>query len=383
MLIKSFGSSSCDINEPTNRKTALGIYGVNRIIYIFLSKEDYIMKTFNHCNACIINSVVYDTVHDYSHPIRIDGGIIIRNAVYFGDIYLETPGVLKSGWFIVNNATTSENMSLPNGHTLSVSPSTWSKRLYELSDTDNMYELVYSDNLCGSETMTLNPKYYTDYEMNAAEGEFIDMVYENNHKYMLEDLIDKNTHIIYMNIDKYDTMRLKLSRQMPKVESVCEGSFQISNGLKSAFSSFIGQNSTFVYDSDALGLNKSGMNVKGGVIPFGKHYHPEYLSNNLKGAMSLFELECKDIEKRMGHVRVYYNPSRVSDNMKITFKDYKKSPIVVPKQVNNDGSININLSNGSPMSSIDNGYVTDSYVKDIVNTEYMNELENFNKEIAF
>lgn len=380
MLIRSFGTSVANVDEPNIRKTALGIYGVNRIIYIFLNKNDYDTKCFTHCKACIINNVVYDTKHDYSHPIQIDGGIIIRNAIYFGDIYLELQGVLKSGWFIVNNCTTTESVRMPNGHTLSISPSTWSKRLYEISDRDTA-ELLYNDNLCGCETMTLNPVYYTDYEMNAKNGEFVDMVYENNHKYLMSDLIDKNTHIIYMNVSKYDTMRLNLAKQMPKVESICEESFNISNGLKSAFSSFVGQGSTFIYDSDAQGVNKSGMNVKGGVIPFGKHYHQKYLTDNLNGAMSLFELECKDIEKQMGHIRVFYNPSSISDKMKIKFKDYIKSPIVVPNQINNDGSVNINLSNSSPLSSIDNGYVTDSYVKNVVNTQYENEIENFNKNL--
>lgn len=379
MLIKSFGTS-CDIDEPINRKNSMGIYDVNRILYIFLTKEEYDTKLFNHCKACVVNSVVYDTEHDYAHPLTIPGGIIIRNAVYFGDIYLEFQGNLKSGWFVVSNSTTTESVRLPNGHTLSISPSTWSKRLYELTDKDAA-ELTYNDNLCGCETMTLNPVYYTDFQMNVMTGEFIDMMYENNHKYLMTDLIDRNTHIIYMNISKYDTMRLNLARQMPKVESICEGSFNISNGLKSAFNSFVGQGSTFIYDSDAKGLNKSGMNVRGGVVPFGKHYHQQYLSENLSGALSLFEMECKDIEKQMGHIKVFYNPSNVGDKMKIKFKDYVKSPIVVPNQVNNDGSININLSNNSPLSSIDNGYVTDNYVKEVVNNQYENDVENFNKNL--
>ena len=217
--------------------------------------------------------------------------------------------------------------------------------------------------------------------MYTKTGESEDLRYTDEYKVPMNKLFDGHTSVVYMNVLKYDTIRLDSCKLLPKVESVCEKSFDFSNGLKSAFNSFIGQGTTFIYDSDARGLNQPGANVRGGIIPFGKQYTPKYLADNLNNAVDLFKSECKDIEERVGHIKVHYSPSSTNDNFKITFKDYNKSPIIVPKQINNDGTVNISLSNTNPVSSIDNGYTTDSYMKDILNTSWQNEQESFQKEM--
>jgi hypothetical protein len=165
------------------------------------------------------------------------------------------------------------------------------------------------------------------------------------------------------------------------MENNCERGFEFSNSLKSSFNSFIGNNTTFIYDSDALGYGKSGFNVRGGNIAFGKYYTKDYLSNNLKGTLSRFEQECKDIEQIAGHVRILYNPSIIGDKFKITFKDHKVSPITVPSQIENNGLIKTNASNTAPLSAIDNGYAVDSMMRDILSLEYQAQQESFQEEM--
>lgn len=382
MLIRGFGRE--DINEVSGQK-AMGIYGVKRIIYVFLTKDQYNLRNFTNCKACIVNQVVYDSKHDLSHPLTIDGGVLIKNAVYFGNIVCQVPGNLKGhdSFFLIDSVTSNEKMRMPNNEEMvSFSSSTWSKRLYQMEPADlSDYIGISGSDMGSAEVLNLSPEYYTPYEMNRKTGDFIDLLYEPTNKVSMDKLIDANTSIVYMDLAKYDTMRLDVFRQLPKVDSICKESFDYSNLLKSAFSSYVGQGTTFVYDSDAKGMGKSGIMVRGGSIPFGKVYHQKYLINNLDGAVQQFDMSCKDMEHYLGHIRVLYNPSDVGDKVKIRFKDYKKSPIIAPRQVNNDGSVNINLSNVSPLSSIDNGYVTDEYMKDILATQYENTQDYFQREM--
>lgn len=378
MLIKNFGRYDVEDLEDDN---SMGIIGRKRNIFVFVSSDEYNQCSYLKAKACIVNTTVYDSRHALSQALTFDGAKIIRTAVYFGDIITTLPGNIRDPYaiFVIDNCTTTERMMLPNGDQVSFSPGTWSRRLNQMDEADQADLMGIAG--YGNETITLSPEFYTDFHMNAKTGEFIDLRYENNYKVPMSKLFDGHTSIVYMDILKYDTIRLDTFRQMPKTEAVCKGSFDISNGLKSAFNSYVGQNTTFIYDSDALGLGKSGANIRGGIIPFGKQYHPKYLADNLNGTIDLFKSECRDIEAKFGHIKVHYNPSSVSDKLKITFKDFRKTPITAISQVNNDGSVNINLSNTAPLSSIDNGYVTDQYMKDMLNLEWQNQQDAFQQEM--
>lgn len=381
MLIKSFGRE--DINEISGQK-AMGILGVKRNIYIFLTRDQYLTKSFTEAKTCIENQVVYDSKHDLSHPLTIDGAYIIRSAVYFGNIYCQIPGDVKSSnsFFLIDNITSTEKMRMPNGNEIVVfSPSTWSKRIYQMEPADLSDFIGMSGPISATEVLNLSPEFYNDFDMNYKTGDFTDIMYSESIKVPMNKLIDSHTSIIFMDLAKYDTIRLDVHNILPKVENICKGSFDFSNGIKGAFDGYVGQGTTFTYDSDAKGINKSGVMVRGGSIPFGKIYYPQYLINNLDSAVQRFKDECADIERRIGHVRVLYNPSNIGDKVKIRFKDYNKAPITVPRQINNDGSVNINLSNVSPLSTIDNGYVTDEYMKDIINTQYENSQDYFQREM--
>ena len=377
MLIKNFGRYDVEDKEDDN---TLGIIGRKRNIYIFVTDEEYKMNSWTHAKACIENTVVFDGSHNYSQPLTLSGSRIVRSAVYFGDIITCVPGNIHdpNSLFVIDNVTTSEKTVTASGEIISFTPSTWSRKL---SGIDDSVMADYMGIFNSSEVITLSPEYYTDFHMNALTGEFVDLRYMNNYKVQMSKLFDPHTSIVYMNILKYDTVRLDVFRQLPKVEAVCKDSFDFSNGLKSAFNSFIGQGTTFLYDSDALGYGKSGANVKGGVIPFGKQYTPKYLADNLNGAIDLFKMECRDIEERVGHVKVLYNPSAISDKWKITFKDYVKSPIITPSQMDNSGVVKETQTNSNPISSIDNGYSTDSFVKDTYQSLWDNEQDNFQKEM--
>ena len=378
MLIKNFGRYDVKEGDDNN---SMGIIGRKRNIYVFVSDEEYKNCSYLKAKACIENIVVHDSDHAMSQAIKIPGSKIIRSAVYFGDIITTIPGNIRDNYamFVMDNCSTTERMMLPNGEQVTFSPGTWSKRLYQMDDADFADFIGISGYT--NEIMNLSPEYYTAFHMFAKTGDFMDLRYENVFKIPMSKLIDCHTSIIYMNILKYDTIRLEAFKQIPKTEAVCKGSFDVSNGLKSSFNSFVGQGSTFIYDSDALGFGKSGANVRGGYIPFGKQYHPKYLMDNLNNTIEQFKTECHELESKYGHIKIHYNPSNLSDKLKVEFKDFKKSPIITPSQVNNDGSVNINLSNTSPLSSIDNGYVTDSYVKDMLNLQWQNTQNNFQQEM--
>lgn len=378
MLLRNFGRY--DVNDVEDNNS-LGIIGRKRNIYVFLSNEEYNTGNWTHAKACIENIVVFDAKHSLSQALTIPGSRIIRSAVYFGDIYTTIPGNLREQYamFVIDNVTSTEKTVLPNGEIVSFAPGTWSRRLHQMDDADLADFIGIAG--YGCETISLSPEFYTDFHMNAMTGDFIDLRYDNNHKVTMNKLFDAHTSVIYMNILKYDTIRLDAFKLLPKVENVCKGSFDFSNGLKSAFNSFIGQGATFIYDSDALGYGKPGANVKGGIIPFGKQYTPKYLADNLNSAIDLFKSECHDIEERVGHVKVFYNPSAISDKFRITFKDYVKSPIIVPSQIENNGTVDEVMSNKNPVSSIDNGYTTDSYMKDTLNLQYQNQQDLFQQEM--
>jgi len=382
MLIRNFGKVDVNDTKPFN---SLGLMGVKRNIYVFVTRAEYDMKNFTHCKICIDNNVVYDGNHNLSQPVRIPGSHIIRNATYFGDLYTYEPGNIRSesAFFVLDNVTTTEKLVIPNsgefGETVSFSPSIWSKRFYQMEECD--YADFMGISGCGNEIISISPEYYTDFDMNARTGDFTDLMYDTVNKIPMKKLIDSNTTIIFMDILKYDTIRLNEMHQIVKMENNCERGFEFSNSLKSSFNSFIGNNTTFIYDSDALGYGKSGFNVRGGNIAFGKYYTKDYLSNNLKGTLNRFEQECKDIEQIAGHVRILYNPSIIGDKFKITFKDHKVSPITVPSQIENNGLIKTNISNTAPLSAIDNGYAIDSMMRDILSLEYQAQQESFQEEM--
>ena len=393
MLIRNFGSFEAGVSDKTSLMNS-GIYGVKRTIYIFVSRPQYEAKTYYTGKIVIKNDVHYDAEKALSHSIQLPHSRVIRSAIYFGTFTTPQLGNIRhpEAFAVLNNATTEERVSMDNesddGRTLTLSPNIWCN-YSNLSKSNACDPLLNYDNdsiinPSGYDMYTISPEYYTDYDMYLRYGDYFNMLddpYSNRVK--LLDLLDCNTKVIFMDINKYDTIRLSEFRQLPTTESICKNSFDFSDNLKSAFNTFVGQGTTFIYDSDAKGKNLDGVNFRGGSVPFGNAYHKRYLGENLSGALELFSYACKDIEKSHGHIRVLYSPMSVGDKFQIRFKDYKSSPIITPSEIKNNGEVNHNAeSNTNPISTIDNGYTTESYIKDSLQQIYSDEQLYFNKEIT-
>jgi hypothetical protein len=92
------------------------------------------------------------------------------------------------------------------------------------------------------------------------------------------------------------------------------------------FSSFVGEDATFVYDSDAKGPGEGGMNILGGKVPLRDYFTPSFIPENAISALTLFRQTCHDIENAYGHIKVHCYPSKIGNKIKIRLKDYASFP---------------------------------------------------------
>lgn len=374
MLIRNF--SSHDIGEDSTKRE-MGLIDARRNIYLFVDKLSYELKNFVKVKTAIINESVYDSKYDMIHPIKLDNSHVVRKGIYFGEITCAIPGNIQSkgSFFVLNNSVSSErsvqfgtNMVEYHGQ------SVYSSRMAGMSNADKLLlDVEY-------EVDSIPPQYYSTYQMYTDLGDFYDLNGEGfGCRVNVEELIDNSTTYQFMDISKFDTMRLEWTKNIVAAESKFGSSIQIPSSIGSAFNTFEGRNQIFVYDSDAFGIGKWGMNVTGGIFPQGKFFDKQWLADNLRKSLEYFGSNCKDIENQYGHVRVLYSPDAIGNKYKIRFKDYKVSPIVPLGKIDNNGNVDQTKSDGVT-SGIDSGYITDRSVCDNIEQMYKSQSIDFMKQ---
>ena len=358
MLIKR----SYDYNDEDSGKLERGIFTSKRTIHLFVSKDQYDTSSYTRCKSVIINESALDSSKDFISAIRMPNSITVRKAVYFGTIITDIPGNFQSpnAFFTLDNVTTTVRNVIPNGSTISYAPNTYSSRMNNVNESDLMLLDVEH------EVRSIPPKYYSEYDMYKDLGDWHELGETGyDMKTNVRELIDNFTTIHFNDISKYDTMRLELTGKIVSVENAFRKSIEVPCALGSAFSSYVGKGTIFIYDSDAFGLNKDGVNAKGGIIPLGEYYNKPWLVDNLKNSLEMFRYNCKDIEEEYGHVRVLFNPDAIGNKYKIRFKDYVNSPIVPLRSISENGIVDNSKSNAT--SGIDHGYSTDRSIQDNIN----------------
>lgn len=375
MIIRDFSNRIGDMGVDFDRKS-LGIIDAKRTIYVFVDKVSYETKTFKTAKAAIINECVYDNKYDFTHFIKRDNAYIIRKGLYFGNIICAVPGDIQSegSIFSLDSAISSEkNVQPGNEDVISYGSNIYSTRMQGLDNKDILcLDVEYEVN-------SIPPQYYNEYAMFKDLGDWSDLSSDPYAcKITTNALIDNSTTFQFMDIDKFDTMRLELQGSIINVESKYNKSIVIPTNVGSAFNTYEGKGSIFIYDSDAFGFGKEGVNVRGGYVPQGKYYDKPWVANNLAAALESFRMNCKDIEDEYGHIRVLYNPDDLGNKYKFKFKDYNQSPLIPLGKVANNGIVD-NTKSDNVVSGIDSGYVLDRSMQD--NIEMINKA-NFREYIV-
>lgn len=373
MIIRDFGEAGNSFGCDSDKKK-FGIIDCHRKIYIFVTQDEYKNKNFIKCPMAILNECVSKSSYTFSHVICHDTGIDLRRSVYFGTIYTNFPGNIQSpeAFFALDNFRSTEKTILPEeieSHgTLDYS--------IRFRDIDNDTILLMANNL--TEVNALPPQYYTEHEMYGDLGDFADMKYENiGWKTNMTDLIDNYTVIQFMDIMKFDSMRLELYGKLVDASSKYSDSFSAPMNIGGGLNDYYGKDAVFIYDSDGKGMNKCGVNVKGGRIPYGKMINKRLLANNLENTLERFTLDCQDYEKEYGHIRVLYSPNDLGGKYKIRFKDYIKSPIKPIAAINNFGIMDETKEDSNIASSLDNKFVIDDVSVSNIESAYKAANDNF------
>ncbi len=380
MIIRNFNHNA---HNNLNTKKAfeynenIGIVDARRTIYAFVDKQSYETSSFTSVIAAIVNECVYDNQYDITHWYKRDNACIIRKGLYFGTIICAEPGKIssKGSFFNLDSAISSEKNVLPGvENVLSYGTNVFSTQFYHL----NKEELPYLD--IEYEVNSIPPQYYNEYAMIRDLGDW-NSLNDDPHscKINMDCIIDNHTTVHFMDISKYDTMRLSLRGSILNVENSFYKSILIPTDVGSAFNSYEGKGSIFIYDSDALGLNKCGVNVRGGYYPQGKFYHKKWVADNLATSLENFEKCCKDIEEEYGHIRVLYNPDELGNKFKFKFKDYNQSPITPLGKITDAGTIDCSKSDNT-VSGIDNGYIIDKSTTDTIYSIHKANETNFMRQ---
>jgi hypothetical protein len=322
MLIKSFNSvQELDDNELRD----CGILKYKRDICVLVNPNEYNNRTTRYGKAVIINeSVSKGSKEGNMARIAVDNSVIIRVSVYFCSVIFEVPNNFQRSQVTVENAFTNEYQSLFDNNTTAVYMSgNFSSALNELeySNPDLFYDIINN-----TDTVVFPPIYYSETHQYKRTDDIFCMGGYNAEIYGGSDLIDNKTKISFIDINLWDSIRLKVIGAMKNAEMNADGTLNIASFLYHDFSKFIGEGASFIYDSDAYAFNKPGSNIIGGDIPLKNYHTPSFLHNNVETALTLFEQTCHDIERDYGHVRVMCYPSKIGNKIKIKFKDYNTFP---------------------------------------------------------
>ena len=377
MLIRNFSLNDYDMGDHSNQKEC-GLFDARRTMYVFVTNTEYNLKSFKIAKTAIINECVYDSKVDFTHPVKLDNSYIVRKAVYFGNIICAVPGDIQShgSIFSLDNVISSEKSVSPGVDVLSHGSNVYSTRL--ITDVNPMDRQLLDIEY---EVRSIPPQYYNEYMMYKDIGDWPDLFSDpDGCKTNVSELIDHSTTIQFMDVDKYDTMRLQLTGGIINAESQFNNSISIPTSLGTAFSSYEGRGATFIYDSDAFGIGKYGVNVKGGYVPQGKFYDKPWIADNLAKTLEYFSMNCKDVENQFGHLRVMYNPDALGNKYKIKFKDYRVSPITPLSKIANNGAATLDKPD-TTISGIDTGYTVDRSILDNIQSVQKANDVGFMKEM--
>jgi hypothetical protein len=354
MLIRSFNSiQELDNNELKD----CGILDYKRNICVLVNPNEYKYKMVKRGKAVIINeSVSKGSGEGNMTHIKVENSVLIRISAYFCDILFEVPNNIHSSQIAVESAYSKEYQSLfDNNNTAIYLVGNYSNELakIELTNTEAYYDIINN-----MDTAVIPPLYYTEKHQYKHTSNIFSMGGSTSEIYCGDELIDNRTRIVFTDINYWDSMRLKILGLMYQAEKNVGNTLDIANSLYYDFTHFIGEEATFIYDSDAKGVNKPGVNIIGGKIPLKPYYTPSYLPENVSTTLSLFEQTCHDIENTYGNIRVQCYPSKIGNKMRIKFKDFETFPLDA-KPLGN-----INTEGGS--SSIDIGYQVENIINEAI-----------------
>jgi hypothetical protein len=352
MLIRSFNNKEIEDGELSD----CGILEYKRKIILFVEPDPYRANTLRSAKAVVINeSVSKGSKEGNITHVAIDNSVLIRFSVYFCDVIFETPNNVYLSQFKIITAYSKEWQSLfDHNNVVQYLMGRYSQKLGMLEHINSQ---LYNEIIGVMDTSVIPPVYYTEVHQFKMARDLFYMGGDNVEIYSGNELIDNKTQIITMDINLWDTMKYKTLGVLDAIEKQANETLQNANNFYYDFNRFIGENSTFIYDSDARGKDSPGVNIVGGKIPFKNFYAHPFIQNNVTNALTLFEQSCHDIERDHGHIKVHCVPSKVGTLMRIKFKDYDGFPA-------NFIPLKNNIGNNS--SSIDLGYQVEREIDNTV-----------------
>jgi hypothetical protein len=360
MLVRSFPTVK---DLESNALADCGILEYRRGIYIFTRPEEYQQNTVKHAKAVIVNeSVSKGNKEGNIMHITIDNSVFIRTSVYFCDVIFELPGNVKLSQFRISSAYSKELQSLLDQNNVACYlTGNFSEALSRLEyDDENAFNEIVND----METTVLPPLFYNEVQQYKTTQD-IYCLGGGIEIFSGIELIDRKTRISFLNINLWDTMRFKFLGLMDHMSHVAENTLTLNTLFHGDFDNFIGDNCTFIYDSDGKGINEPGANIigKSKDIPYKSYYAPKYIPENVRTAYLLFEGTCHDIEREYGHIKVHCAPSKIGNTFKIRFKDYEGTPAAFVPLGNK-------MPNGDHISSVDSGYFVEKNIDEVIDAVY-------------
>lgn len=388
MIIRSFSDKDIDIAEGSSSLEKYGIISASRRIFIFITQEQKTLNKWINAKMCIINHCVYDNKSAIAHMFKMAGSHFVRRAVYFGNLWTNEPGNFQShdAFFTIDCASTKEHQVIPGGNTVRFDPQLFTTEELNLCED---YDAIWSGFLTDGETQNILPQFYTESHMLGIMGDWANLVsseYQSDLIAKMRDLIDNNTVIEFMDITRFDTMRLQMGGKLDTFETTYSESFYMPMRMGSAFDSYVGTGDIFCYDSNGRGIGKPGCKISStGHVPMGTFFNKNYLIDCISNTFDCFKNDCEDIEKNYGAIRVLYNPCIIGDRYQIRFMDQKDSPIVPLSSLDEvTGMVKLQRGqDGLPkVSSIDTGFVTAKTVGERLNFAKEAEYDLFQKQMA-
>lgn len=353
MIIRNFsdmqdGYDSEDLSE-------FGIIKHKRTIYLFVDKRAYEAGVCKTAKVAILNECVYRGDDNGNlTTYKVPDSTVNRTALYFGTVSYEVPNDIRTAMFAIEVGLNKERQTYHRTDEVSQSETAEVSTLLTQCDPG-----VANEYLTGVQTTVVPPMFYTEmhmYKMMGDWGYFMLDSTETSFEY--SKLVDHSTRFEYMDIGHFDTMKSEMIGRLQASDSSNPSeAFNLSETITSSFAQCMFDDSIFVYDSDAKGLNAPGVNVVGGKVTYGKFMPKEWLARNRDNSLTLFEQACHLLESQYGHVRVHCHHSELGNKVRIKFKDYTTTTPVVPMRKEIDGTM---------ISTVDQGYSTNNEIAEQV-----------------
>jgi hypothetical protein len=348
MLIRSFAPN---IELERNEYADCGILEYKRHIYVFVDPNEYDNNTVKKAMCAILNQSVYKGNKEGTIVrIPVDNSVLIKTSLYFCNMRYEIPGNIKSSQIDVTSAYSKESQTMFESNQV---VDYFAGHYSHVFDSDPE---IYNEIENNFETTVLPPNYYNEMQQYKATSDLFTLGGSYIDFYTWNDIVDKKTIVEFVDVNLWDTMRLFFLGALWRLEDEAHGTFDLADLIHSSFVNYIGNDSYFIYDSDARGINKPGVNVVEGRVPLAKWYVPQHISNNVDTALSLFESGCHDLENKFGHIRVNCYTDKIGDKIKIKFKDYNTRP--------NDIKLVGSVSEEGDHISVDTGYHIEKAARD-------------------